>query len=145
MTKDNSKPNDPFDIIITWCPQDGWNDLVPGVSKLTDAIDKFGNYEAQVKFVNGIWYEFANKTVQVVLLDNETTIYKIRVSAGFPDKTLLPMNIKDVEQIYGPVIQIEVDEFGTVTYERPGLRVACRLFDNPQPVKWLEFYSDSLL
>jgi hypothetical protein len=139
MAKDSINSNN-TSTTSSWCPRDGWNGLVPGVSKLSDAVNRFGKADSEIQFVNAKCYEFANKMVQVVLLNNESTLYKIRVFAEFPDKNLLPANIHDFEQVYGVMVQTEVDELATVTYEGDGLRVACQMFDNPQTVKWAEFY-----
>lgn len=124
-----------------WHPKDGWNGLVPGSSKVDDAIAKFGQPEGEVEFANGKWFEFVNKSVQVVILNRDPeTIAKIRLLAEFPDKNLVPENINGIERIYGAVKKIDLDELSTITYARPGLRVACYFFQKPHPVEWLEFF-----
>ncbi len=125
----------------TWHPHDGWNGLVPGISKVSDAIARFGSAKGEVEFGNGKWLEFVDKSVQVVILNRDPeTIAKIRILATFPDKNLVPIDIDGIKKIFGDVKEIEVDEFAMVTYERPGLRVACHYFEDPQPVEWIEFY-----
>ena len=126
-----------------WTQQDGWNNLVPGISTLADAITKFGDYENQVKFVNAVMYEFIDRSIQVVVLNDQQPIYKIRIMSTFPDKDLMPKNIDDLQNVYGCLIKTNIDELATVTYEGSGLRATCSLFDKPQLVKWLEFYSDA--
>jgi len=123
-------------------PQEfSWHGLVPGKSTVSEAIEILGTVEQEVEFANGKWFEFVNQTVQVIVLDDDMTrIAKIRVLADFPEKQFMPTTLDEVEQIYGPFQQTQIDEFAVITYERPGLRVACRLFGNPQLVKWLEFY-----
>jgi len=120
---------------------DGWNGIVPGVSQVKDAIAKLGPIEGEDKFANGKWLQFANKNVQLVVLDNDpNTIVKIRVFPGYSDKDLAPANIDAMQKVYGPLEQTDLDEFGVLTYERSGLRAACDFFGNPHPVKWIEFY-----
>ncbi len=129
-------------IPAVWDPSMGWNGLIPGVSLLTDAVANFGNYR-ELKFINGVTYSFVDGAIQLVFLNDQSKLYKIRVASTFSNKELMPTNIDEVIQRYGPLIKMNGDELANVTYERPGLRVLCTLLDEPQIVKWLEFFEDT--
>ena len=95
MADESNKTNN-TKMVAIWSAFDGWNGLVPGVSQLSDAIAKFGNYHRELKFTNGITYEFAQGAVQVVLINDKATIYKIRVLSTFLNKELMPTNIDEL-------------------------------------------------
>jgi hypothetical protein len=124
---------------ILWCLGQGWNSLVPGVSELKDAIKQLGPVDCERRVTNGRQYEFADGTVQILVLNNETKIAKIRVSADYPDKELVPGDIDQVQQNFGFLEQTDVDESGTLTFSAPGLRLACDAYSDPHALEWIEF------
>jgi len=120
--------------------QSGWNGLIPGVSRLEEVIDKLGPVEVQGRYSNADWYDFADRTVHVVVLDGQATILKIRVLSDFPGG-LVPLDLPRAESELGPIKEVDADHTGTAIFEGPGLRVACGLLGDPRPVRWIEFYA----
>jgi hypothetical protein len=125
--------------ILLWQVGQGWNSLVPGVSELKDAIKILGPVDCERRVTNGKQYEFADGTVHVLVLNNETKIAKIRVMADYPNSALVPRDIDQVQQTIGFLEQTDVDESGTLTFSAPGIRLTCDAYSDPHAVEWIEF------
>jgi hypothetical protein len=122
-----------------WHLGQGWNGLVPGVSELKDAIKQLGPSASESRVTNGKQYEFAKGTVQILVLNNETKIAKIRVLPDYPDKELVPGDIDQAQENFGFLEQTDFDESGTLTFSAPGIRLACDAFSDPHAIEWIEF------
>jgi len=148
MTEDGTRAK-PSQLGKLFRYSEHWLGIVPAISLLQDAIDQFGPIEQQGKIANASWYVFANNTVKIIILDSQTTIASVRVTADFLEqksvsKTLqepLPTTLEEAMNIFG---QMEVQENESCTaspvYQRPGVRVACDLGINPQKIRWIEFF-----
>ena len=124
-------------------PADGWLGIIPGVNKLGDAKTKWGQISRRGHLTNATWYEFVGNTIQILVLDRDTEqeiIARIRIKADCPIKDSIPFTLVQARKTFAELKRNSVDELGIVTYERPGLRVACESFGNPAKVKWIEFY-----
>ena len=134
-TDNNLMPED----TIIWRLGQGWHSLVPGISELKDAIKQLGPVEGERRVTNGKQYEFVDGSVQILVLNNETKIAKIRVSADYPNRELVPSDIDEVHRTFGFLEQTDADESGTLTFSAPGIRLACDAYSDPHAVEWIEF------
>lgn len=125
--------------MILWQVGQGWNGLIPGFSELKDALKILGASESESRVTNGKQFEFAKGAVQILVLNNETKIAKIRVSADYPDKALVPSDIDEVQVHFGFLEQTDCDESGTLIFSAPGIRLACDAFSDPHAIEWIEF------
>ncbi len=123
-----------------WCPRSGWHDLIPGLSKLEDAINNLGPYDNFEKIVNATIYKFVNQTVEIIVLADKTVITSIRVYANFPVENFLPRSLGEARMIVDNLEQTSIDEFAIAIHEAPGVRIASELFGDNPAVKWLEFH-----
>jgi hypothetical protein len=122
-----------------WQPSQGWNGLLPGFSELKDAVKILGDFENESRVSNGKQYEFANGTVQVLVLNSESKIAKIRVLSDYPNKEYLPSDIDQAHHYFGFLEQTDFDESGTLIFSAPGVRLACDAFADPHTIEWIEF------
>jgi hypothetical protein len=117
-----------------------WQDLVPGISSIEDAVAKLGSISSSTKYVNATCHSFCNGAVEIITLDGESIIANLRILAGFAGKDGFPSSLDDTEALFGPLRRTGMDEFGTVFYEKPGMRIACEFLTSPQKIKSVELY-----
>lgn len=128
------------DRLCSWRPGDGWLGLIPGVSMLAQVVNQFGAIDSQGQYLNAHWYEFVDHSLRITILDDQKAITIIRITSEFPKKEFIPATLDEAKKVFADLMQTNIDEFCTATYESTGVRVACELFGNPQKVKWIEFY-----
>ena len=118
----------------------GWQGLVPGVSRLDDVIAKLGTPSGKGTLTNGDYYEFGDGAVIVFFLNKSDVFSKIRITGSLNQPAATPQSIAEARQNFGPLTETRIDKIEGAIFEGPGVRVACDIFGDPAPVRWIELY-----
>lgn len=126
-----------------WTPEQGWNDLVPGISTVAAMEHKLGSDYVREDLGNAFACDYWDGYLRLTYLKNSPELAAVWISGKVADRAGIPTTLPELTSVYGRLAVTEFDKpSGVAKYERSGLRVCCDVNSAPVSVKWLEFFDE---
>lgn len=122
-----------------WQHKDGWLGVKPGVTKIKDAIEALGGICETAEMANGFSFDFREGLVRITCIEQQLTISKLWISGILAAEGLIPVSLKEAQEIFAGLKRVGSDPSNTDIYEAVGVRIGIASGSENGNLAWIEF------